>query len=125
MKIYSRSLCFFLCCLALGVSCKYVYYHDETVWTKQNWDSLKLRFPLEKMLREKDLQEYELISSSGTVSKENLLQAVDESKKQMYVFLSFFSSIMMSRRVSLYVQIKTLTHNTACLQSNNGAFAPG
>jgi hypothetical protein len=85
-KISRRSLVCLLCCLALGVaSAKYLYIHDETVWTKQSWQALKLRFPLEKLLQEKDLEGFEAISSKGAFSQETLQEGLLANKAQRQV----------------------------------------
>lgn len=70
-----------LCCLALGLgSAKYLYIHDETVWTKQSWDALKLKFPLEKLLQEDELAGFESISSKGAFSVATLQEGLEANK---------------------------------------------
>ena len=72
-------LTFFLLCLAaVAAFAKYSYIHDETAWTKQSWESLKLRFPLEKVLQEQDWDGHSLISSRGTYRKEDLEQVAQD-----------------------------------------------
>jgi hypothetical protein len=58
----------------------YNYVYDETAWTKQALDSLKLRFPLEKVVKEEDWDTYSLISSKGTYSKSDLHQVLEQGR---------------------------------------------
>ncbi len=82
-RYYRGPLCCFLFCIALVLaSAKYLYIHDETVWTKQSWQALKLRFPLEKLLQDKDLDGYEAISSKGAYSQETLQQGLLANKAE-------------------------------------------
>ncbi len=86
LKAHTTSVICILCCLGLGiVSAKYLYIHDETVWTKQSWQALKLRFPLEKLLKADDLQGFEAISSKGAYSQETLQEGLEASEGQRCV----------------------------------------
>lgn len=86
LKAYSTSIICILCCLGLGiVSAKYLYIHDETVWTKQSWQALKLRFPLEKLLKPEDLQGFEAISSKGAFSQETLQEGLEANAAERQV----------------------------------------
>lgn len=83
MDHQSRVCLFVALTLAATVAtAKYVYLHDETVWTKHTWDALKLRFPLEKLMQEDELEHYEMVSSKGTHSRDSLQQGLEESKLQ-------------------------------------------
>ena len=61
---------------------KQTYIFDELAWTKQSWTDMKLRFPIEGLLREEDFGSYEAISSKGTYSKSSLSQALEEGQVQ-------------------------------------------
>lgn len=61
---------------------KQAYIFDELAWTKQSWPDMKLRFPIEGLLREEDFASYEAISSKGTYSKSSLPQALEEGQVQ-------------------------------------------
>ena len=61
---------------------KQAYIFDELAWTKQSWPDMKLRFPIEGLLREEDFGSYEAISSKGTYSKKSLPQALEEGQVQ-------------------------------------------
>ena len=58
----------------------YNYVYDETAWTKQALDSLKLRFPLEKVVNKDDWNGHSLISSKGTYSKADLHQVLQQGR---------------------------------------------
>ena len=61
---------------------KQAYIFDELAWTKQSWTDMKLRFPIEGLLREEDFGSYEAISSKGTYSRSSLPQTLEEGQVQ-------------------------------------------
>ena len=61
---------------------KQAYIFDELAWTKQSWTDMKLRFPIEGLLKEEDFGSYEAISSKGAYSKSSLPQALEEGQVQ-------------------------------------------
>ena len=77
-----RSHVILLLCFVLHlVHAEHIYVHDETAWTKQALDSLKLRFPLENVLKEEDWDGHSLISSKGTHKKSDLQQVLQQGKE--------------------------------------------
>ena len=79
-----RTLHLFLLTIGLAglALAKQTYIFDELAWTKQSWSNMKLRFPIEGLLREEDFGFYEAISSKGTYSKSSLPQALEEGQSQ-------------------------------------------
>ena len=79
-----RTLCLLLLVNGLAglVLAKQAYIFDELAWTKQSWTDMKLRFPIEGLLREEDFGSYEAISSKGTYSKSSLPQTLEEGQVQ-------------------------------------------
>jgi hypothetical protein len=82
MRILETQIVIGIFLMAAAVRARYIYIHDETVWTKSSWDALKLTFPLEKLMQEEDLQIFELISNKGTFSKDALQRRREESRLQ-------------------------------------------
>ena len=65
--------------LLIGLaSAKQDYIFDELAWTKQSWSDLKLRFPIESVLREDDFGSYERLSSKGTHSRASLQESLED-----------------------------------------------
>ena len=57
---------------------KHAYVFDELAWTKRSWSDMKLRFPIEAVLKEEEFGSYEQLSSRGTHSRASYQQALGE-----------------------------------------------
>ena len=67
--------------LLIGLAiAKHAYVFDELAWTKQSWPDMKLRFPIESVLKQEELGSYDHLSSKGTYSRSSLQQTLEEGK---------------------------------------------
>ena len=77
-----------LCGLTGLALAKQAYIFDELAWTKESWTDMKLRFPIEGLLREEDFGSYEAMSSKGTYSKRSLPQTLLEEGQSQQRYCS-------------------------------------